>query len=65
MKPGHAEIERLKKEVAKLRWSATSENCRGLLRQGLAVKFEFVAKHREIWPVAMLCGALGVSRSGH
>jgi len=29
------------------------------------VKFEFVAKHRGIWPVAMLCGALGVSRSGY
>ena len=29
------------------------------------MKFEFVAKHRGIWPVAMLCGALGVSRSGY
>jgi len=28
------------------------------------VKFGFVAKHRGAWPVAMLCGALGVSRSG-
>ena len=26
--------------------------------------FGFVAKHRGIWPVAFLCGALGVSRSG-
>ena len=29
------------------------------------MKFEFVAKHRGAWPVAMLCGALGVSRSGY
>jgi len=29
------------------------------------VRFEFVAKHRGIWPVAVLCGALGVSRSGY
>lgn len=29
------------------------------------MKFEFVAKHRWIWSVAMLCGALGVSRSGY
>lgn len=29
------------------------------------MKFEFVAKHRGIWPVAMLCEALGVSRSGY
>ena len=26
--------------------------------------FRFVAKHRGIWPVAYLCEALGVSRSG-
>jgi putative transposase len=28
------------------------------------VKFGFVAKHRGTWPVGMMCGALGVSRSG-
>lgn len=28
------------------------------------MKFGFIAKHRAIWPVATLCGALGVSRSG-
>jgi putative transposase len=28
------------------------------------VKFGFVAKHRGIWPVEVLCEALGVSRSG-
>jgi putative transposase len=28
------------------------------------VKFEFVAKHRGVWPVNMWCEALGVSRSG-
>ena len=27
--------------------------------------FGFVAKHRGIWPVAFLCEALGVSRSGY
>ena len=26
--------------------------------------FAFIAKHRGIWPVAWMCGALGVSRSG-
>ena len=26
--------------------------------------FSFIAKHRGIWPVALICGALGVSRSG-
>jgi putative transposase len=28
------------------------------------VRFAFIAKHREIWPVSWLGGALGVSRSG-
>jgi len=28
------------------------------------VKFGFVAKHRGTWPVDVVCGALGVSRSG-
>lgn len=28
------------------------------------MKFAFVAKHRGVWPVAWLCGALGVSRNG-
>src|SRR5207247_8374872 len=37
---------------------------RRLLREGPDVMFGFVAKHRGIWPVAYLCEALGVSRSG-
>ena len=28
------------------------------------MKFGFIAKHRAIWPIKCLCGALGVSRSG-
>ena len=28
------------------------------------MKFVFIAKHRDVWPVAWLCNALGVSRSG-
>jgi len=28
------------------------------------VKFAFIARHRNIWPVAWLCDALDVSRSG-
>src|SRR6202030_2355517 len=37
---------------------------RGLLREGIDVKFGFIAKHRGIWPAGWLCGALGVSRGG-
>src|SRR5439155_21367177 len=35
-----------------------------LLREGIDVKFGFIAKHRGIWPVGWLCEALGVSRGG-
>lgn len=28
------------------------------------MKFGFIAKHRNVWPVAWLCQAMGVSRSG-
>jgi len=28
------------------------------------MKFVFIAKHPNIWPVAWLCDAMGVSRSG-
>ena len=28
------------------------------------MRFAFIAKHRRIWPVAWLCSALDVSRSG-
>src|ERR1700704_6401585 len=37
---------------------------RGLLREGIDVKFGFIAKHRGIWPADWLCEALGVSRGG-
>ena len=40
------------------------EKSRGLFREGVEVKFGFVAKHRGVWPVLLMCGALGVSRSG-
>ena len=28
------------------------------------MRFAFIAKHRDIWPVSWICGALGVSHSG-
>jgi transposase-like protein len=51
-KPEQAEIER---DILK---------SRGLLCEGLTVRFEFIAKHRGTWPVAWLCEALGTLRSG-
>ena len=65
MKPEQAEIERLKREVAKLKMERDIlKKSRGLLREGVDVKFGFVAKHRGAWPANLMCEALGVSRSG-
>src|SRR5262249_27897976 len=41
-----------------------TKKSRGLLREGIDVKFSFIAKHRGIWPAEWLCEALGVSRGG-
>ncbi|HEL3839322.1 TPA: IS3 family transposase [Stenotrophomonas maltophilia] len=60
-----AEIARLRKEVAKLKVERDiPKKSRGLLREGVDVKFGFVAKHRGAWPVNLMCEALGVSRGG-
>ncbi|MEG5238813.1 IS3 family transposase [Microcoleus sp. AT9b-C3] len=59
------EIARLRKEVAKLKMERDIlKKGRGLLREGVDVKFGFVAKHRGAWPVNLMCEALGVSRGG-
>ena len=58
------EIARLKREVAKLKAERESKKSRGLLRERINVKFSFIAKHRGIWAVDWMCGALGVSRGG-
>ena len=65
MKPEQLEIARLKREVIKLKAERDIlKKSRGLLREGIDVKFGFIAKHRGIWPADWLCGALGVSRGG-
>ena len=37
---------------------------RGLLREGPLMIFSFIAKHRGIWRISLICEALDVSRSG-
>lgn len=60
MNPEQQEIERLRREVAKLKGRAGyPKKGRSLLREGSDMKFVFIAKHRAIWPVAWLCDALG------
>ena len=65
MKPEQSEIAQLKREVIRAESRARHpKKSRGLLREGIDVKFGFIAKHRGIWPVGWFCGALGVSRGG-
>ena len=57
MKPEQAEIARLKREVIKLKAERDIlKNIRGLLREGIDMKFFFIAKYRVIWPAGWLCG---------
>src|SRR5262249_992652 len=37
----------------------------GLLRQGVAMRYRFIQKHRGIWPIEVQCRVLEVSRSGY
>ncbi len=65
LKPEQLEITRLRKEVAKLKAERDIlKKAAAYFAKGLPVRFTFIAKHREIWPVSWMCGALGVSRSG-
>ncbi|MFN7399333.1 MAG: IS3 family transposase [Sandaracinobacter sp.] len=65
MRPEQLEIERLRRENAKLKAERDIlKKGRGLFREGLDMKFGFIAKHRGVWPVSWICEALGVSRSG-
>ena len=53
MRPEQLEIEKLRREVAKLKAERDIlKKSRGLFREGLDMKFGFVAKHRVIWPVS-------------
>jgi putative transposase len=64
MKPEQQEIARLRREVNKLKAERDILKKAAAFFEGSDMKFVFIAKHRTIWPVAWLCDALGVSRSG-
>ncbi len=65
MKPEQLEIDRLRKEVVRLKAERDipKKAAVGSTRQ-CDIRFVFIAKHRSIWPVMWLCKALDVSRSG-
>jgi putative transposase len=61
-----AEIERLKREIVKLKAEKDIlKKSRGLLRERVELRFSFMAKHRGIWPMRWMCEALDVSRGGY
>src|SRR5207244_8686238 len=70
--PGHGQMkpEQLEDRPSQARGDEAEgrarhpKKSRGLLREGIDVKFGFIAKHRGIWPAGWLCEALGVSRGG-
>ena len=70
--PGHGQMKPEQLEIARLQARSDQaegrtrhpKKSRGLLREGIDVKFAFIAKHRGIWPADWLCEALGVSRGG-
>ena len=64
LQPEQQEFDRLRREVATPKAERGSQKSRGLLCEGVVIKFGFVAEHGGIWPVRWLCEALGVSRSG-
>jgi hypothetical protein len=39
--------------------------CPRLLRQGVGVRYGCIDRHRDVYPVRMMCGALKISRSGY
>ena len=63
MKPEQLEIARLKREVIKLKAERDIlKKSRGLLREGIDVKFGFIAKHRGISGRRTGCAGRSVSR---
>ena len=66
MKPEQIVIARLKREVTKLKAERDIlKKSRGLLREGIDVKFGFIARHRGIWPAADHGVVCSMSRSGN
>ena len=60
MKPEQQEIERLRRELAKVKAERDIlKKAAAYFREGLDMRFAFIAKHRGIWPVWWICETLG------
>ena len=64
-KPHEEELARLTQELARVTQERDFlKKCDGLLHQGGAIKFAFIATGRGIWLAGWLCEAHGISRAG-
>ena len=59
------EIARLKAELSRVRMERDILKSDGILREGGAVRYAFVERHRGIWPIVVQCRVLQVSASGY
>lgn len=58
------EVIRLKRELAKVK-QEREKRSGGVLRQGVEMRYRCIDRHRNQYPVRMMCGALNVSSSGY
>ena len=57
MKPEQQEIERLRRELARMKAERDILKKAAAYFEGLDMRFAFVSKHRGIWPVSWICEA--------
>lgn len=65
MKADDAEVARLNRELARTKAERDIlKKSDRLLQEGADMRFGFIAKHRDVWPIRWLCEALGVTCAG-
>ncbi|MBL8352183.1 MAG: IS3 family transposase [Burkholderiaceae bacterium] len=64
--PEQMEIARLRAELARVKMERDIlGKSDGVLREGAGVKYAWIERHRQHWPVSLACEVLGVSASGY
>ena len=64
--PEQMELARLRAELARVNMERDiQKKSDGVLRQGIPVKYAWIARHKAVWPVTLACEVLDVSASGY
>ncbi|MGF7176116.1 IS3 family transposase [Azospirillum doebereinerae] len=59
------EISRLRTELARVKMERDIlKKSGGVFREGVAVKYTLIQRHRDLWPISVQCSTLGVSARG-